>query len=66
MPTIGAGTFYNAHFAAGPQNSQGDFAAIGNDDLIEHYSCVRSLCSALIDDEQYLSVLDRVTVLHTY
>ncbi len=58
------GNGLNAHFPAGPQYSQGDFAAISNNDLIEHRRLVRSLGSALIDHEQNLSVLDRFTVLH--
>ncbi len=56
----------DAHFAAGAQDSQSDFAAVGNDDFIEHRRRVRSLCGALIDDEQDLPVLDRFAVLHAY
>ena len=46
----------DAHFTAGTQYPQCDFAAVGNDDFFEH--------GDLLDDEQHLVEFDRAAVFH--
>ncbi len=48
----------DAEFLAGAQDAQGDFAAIGDEDLVEHARPRR-----LLDDQERLAVFDRLPVL---
>jgi hypothetical protein len=41
----------DVHFAAGPQDAQGDFASIGYDHFFQHRDCGRLFGLTLVDDE---------------
>jgi len=58
------GNRLDAHFFAGSENPQGNFTTIGNYNFVEHIFSARLVSAALVDDEQDLSVLDRVAVLY--
>ena len=54
----------NAHFFTGTLNTQSDLTAIGYNYFFEHACNARLVCLPLVDDEQGLSVLDRLAVLY--
>ena len=54
----------NAHFATGALNTQGNLAAIGYYDFVEHAIAAGLVGVPLIDDDQGLTIFDRLAVLH--
>ncbi len=55
-----------AHFAAGTQDTQCDFATIGYDYFFKHVGAVRLVALTLIDNEQRLPELYGFTILNAY
>jgi hypothetical protein len=60
------GDCLDAHLTTRALNAQSNFAAIGYYDFVEHVEIARLVDLPLIDDNQCLAILDRLTVLYAY